>query len=353
MKLFTLYFFFLPMIYLGVLSQIYAQESEDSFWDEMPSSSSLSQTSSESQALTPEASESSQKGEVPQKTEGHLEEKRTEEKQIKEKRGVNAQIAMIKNNGSVVYQVNNFDSPVIAYLSAGKKFKISLKKYPGPGGLGLFYKIKLRSHLVGYIADTDVIPRFEKKYGQRHIEENPIYNQAEEYSNTKEPIIEISQGRYIGAEISQVNLEENFRGSKWSSSNLFLGVRWTGPGALSETLPLDSEFLILPSPAKHYDSHLTATSGFHLQANTGLMFPISEKLEKFFYYTLGFVAAYTKISFLNSGVSDSYTSTRWGVYGGLSLALRSQKTKAFRFDAKYTIEKSSYTSVGLSYQVSY
>ena len=87
------------------------------------------------------------------------------------------------------------------------EFAFQSESYEGIGGFGAFFKIRLAKKKYGYVADTDVAPKFSpQKVGQNvKVKENPVFEQVEDMKKgrQKEPVYFT---RYLGVAVGSGGL---------------------------------------------------------------------------------------------------------------------------------------------------
>ena len=273
------------------------------------------------------------------------------------KRRRRSQPAVVKNNGSAVYLDRSFDAPIIAYMEAGKKVKISRKKYKGLGGFGIFFKIKVKKGKVGYIADTDIVPRFKKKIGQKKISENPLFKDLtnSKKKKRKKPRDPIYFSRYVGLTFSSVNFTETIASKDVSDSLTVFGLRLSGPGTIMEDLPLDTDISVSMAPPSYYEilSDNSVATGLVLIAHTSLMFPLAEWADTLINYSLGLSTVYTSVQFLGGGRNFDSQEFRIGALAGVAANFRFARDYLFKLEAKYFYEKTQYMGYGAALQMNY
>ncbi len=259
------------------------------------------------------------------------------------KKKVAAQSAVVGIEGATVYVSPDFDSQVLAALPPGLKIQASRKMFPGRGGLGLFYRVRYDKRNHGYIADTELIPEFKKK-GKRPTK-NPVYEDVEEMReralNKMEPIYFT---RFFGVVGGVANYSEKFGGKTFRSQELMYGLRFTGPGVLSEVLPVDLFFLFSFKAPKYYDSFSTPgtkTSGFFGLLDLSLLLPLMEENHLTLYGGLGLLVTYAKFKVPIANEFLDSQEVRLG--GALTAGMGIRVAKwILRGDAKYYYEATSY-----------
>ncbi len=263
-----------------------------------------------------------------------------------------AQYGVINAEGATVYKKPDFDDKVLANLPPGLKVVISQKKVQGVGGLGAFFKIRFDKNKIGYVADNEIIPEFQK-LGNK-AKRNPEYKDVEELREKVQSGLEpIYLTRYLGAQVGMLGFTETFRGKKYSDDMMMYGIKMTGPGVLFDGPPLDLTFVFSPKAPSYYDDFARSPpTGFFVFSDLSLLVPLIERLNFLVYGGLGIMATYTKFSFQTTLDTVNSTSFRIGAVGQVGAAYRRKKW-AVRGDAKYYYEKHSYLGYWLSLQREY
>lgn len=250
--------------------------------------------------------------------------------------------AVVGVEGATVYQSPDFDSKVVVVLPPGLKVSSSHRTFPGKGGLGLFYRVAYEKTKTGYVADTELIPEFKRK-GKRP-EKNPVFDDVESMRERalsgQEPIY---NSRYMGVMAGVWNFTEKFHGRRVSSQDTLYGVRLSGPGVLSEVLPIDLNILFSPKVPSYYGLlSRSAPSGFYMDVELSFLFPLAEENHYMLYGGLGINTIYTKFRLeVEPGVFLDTQEVRVGGVGTAGLALRFGKWM-LRGDARYYYETTSY-----------
>ena len=289
-------------------------------------------------------------------------------KRRKKKRRDRGQEATVIVDGSAVYQAQNFDAPVMEYLDRGSKVKISQRVYPGIGGLGTFYKIRLRKGVFGYITDVDI--EISGKTGVENTR-NQLSNNNEVSNDPlklrddlEKPDVDTVLGktmylrRFFGFSYSSVDYTEEIAGSSKSSTEGLMGIKMSGPGKAMGGLPIDYELKFMTSAPAFYDDFSTSASGYLIMTHAYAMFPFMlDKPTQVLYYQFGPTLKYsafdvdlTKTPGIGSVDSQEIVL---GVGLGLGYAIRLGSKWALRFDAVYQYENEAYMDLSAAVQMRY
>lgn len=283
-------------------------------------------------------------------------------KRSKRKRRSKGQWAFVIVDGAAVYQVPNFDSPILEYLDREKKIRVSKKLYNGIGGLGAFYKVRLAKKRYGYITDVDLrLPNGKFRVAKSadtldSVGSDPFGNQlSDNMATVEEPkdMQSIYFTRYAGLVYSSYGYTDEINNQDRSAATSFFGFKLTGPGALLGGAPMDVEVLYSTGPS-YYGELFSKASGFLLIFNTQLLLPFMEWPNALLYYGGGVVLTYSNFTLNNTNppVGSGFNSEE--VRAGLAFsgggAYRFMRKWVFRGEGKYFYEKKQYFGFGASLQ---
>lgn len=282
------------------------------------------------------------------------------------------QYAKVKVDGAAVYQVANFDSPVLAYLDREQKIFMSKKLYPGIGGLGAFYKVRLKKGVYGYIVDTDVELSSAQKDGGRSDEGgekdgivDPLRLQSDLMTGgggDPEGGDSFYLTRYLGLAYYNYNYVEVIRNVTEESPVSMLGMKMSGPTGFMGGIPLDINVLFTSSAPEFYSEVSSSTSGFMLIGDALVMLPLYEKRSFIAYYGFGPLIRYSKwdVKIKNStfealdsqevGFGAAFTL---GAAVDLNSLVRLGRSVVLRADSRYYYEKEKYFGFGAALQLKY
>ena len=275
------------------------------------------------------------------------------------------QNASIKIDGSAVYEYPNFDSPVVEYMDRDKSVKISKKIYPGIGGLGAFYKIRLRKGVFGYIADTDVLLKGGKSAlsSDDESESDPLKIQEKMMGPDSEDSGAESGGdslyltRFLGLTYSNYNYVETLRKKSEEAATPLIGIKVSGPTKFLGGFPLDANFVFTTTAPDFYDEIASSTSGFMLIGDAAITIPLSESKRHIVYYGAGLLLRYSswdvKLKSSPSSPAIDSQEVALGVLGLLGAGFTFTPKVMLKLDGKYNYEKEKYFAYGLSLQFRY
>ncbi|MEZ4872318.1 MAG: hypothetical protein R2827_08745 [Bdellovibrionales bacterium] len=278
--------------------------------------------------------------------------------QSKNSKKPQSQTGLIAVEGATVYKTADFDATIMDYLSKGKKYRISMRTYEGAGGLGVFYKIRLRKKVFGYIADNEIIPENKpggppgsNTEGEGDPAPNPVFDQAIDISEGAEPLY---FRKFWGGGLTYLNLTEEFEGKTLTSFETMVSFKMTGPGVLFDGPPVDLEINVGFQPPPYYAAEFAENvSGLFSVGSLMLINPLSESTKGMMYYSFGVMYNFTSFQMNVTNETpprdyDAQKLTAGVVFGaGYAFNLGSQ---VVRLEGKYYYEDQQYISVGLSYQ---
>ncbi|HAG91389.1 MAG TPA: hypothetical protein DCL41_05930 [Bdellovibrionales bacterium] len=284
---------------------------------------------------------------------------------------IKARRAVVSIDGAAVYAKPDFDSEVITYLSVQEPVIASVKTFSGRGGLGLFFAVKAKGGVKGFIADTDLVDASSRKPISPLLKEKETAPLAlppkEEKPNTIEHSIPEDLGsdgfgaeeplyfrRHLGGVVGRRNYNIQYQGSTYLSDLTFFGFRSTGPGTLFDGPPLDFNLAVsLDSPSYYTEFAQNKPSGFLIFSDLGLQLPFWEDPKQIVYYSLGLEVTYSRYKVQ---INDQFTDTsefRFGGELGLGYGHKLFGKDLIRLDYKYHFGKFQNRSYWLSYLVEY
>lgn len=279
------------------------------------------------------------------------------------------QPAIVIVDGAAIYEKANFDSPVIDYLERGKKVLISKRLYRGAGGLGAFYKIKIRKGLFGYVTDVDVQIDKEARVRQeeaRRKKKEELDDPTQIRSDLENPEAEnegdglggIYFTRYLGLAYSAFIYSETIAKRKKSANISLIGMKLSGPGKSMGGMPLDFELTFTSTAPSYYSQSFSSSKGFLLLGHAMTILPLKIFRESMLYYGFGLVGKYSKFDVVvrnnpNKTPIDSQDLVL-GLGGHFGYAHSFARGRyALRVDGKYYFEKEAYFGYGAALQMKF
>lgn len=284
------------------------------------------------------------------------------------------QNAMVVVDGAAVYESANFDSPVMDYLDRGKNVFVSRKLYKGAGGLGAFYKMRVRKGVFGYITDVDVqvsgkaaradnrrpAPKDEDEDEQVDPNDPTQIQPDIEDATPQEPSgsgVGIYLTRYLGASVAQYTYAEEIAKKSISGALTAFGIKMTGPGDMFGGLPLDLEINVSTALPNEFTKHYQSASGFMLLGHAMAVLPAMETKRFMIYYGLGIASRYSRFDIVlkdnaNKKALDSQELSI-GAAGELGAAYAFSSRYILRGDVRYYLEAESYPGFAAAFQVKF
>lgn len=266
----------------------------------------------------------------------------------------------ILQSGTLVYEKPSFDAEVIAEVSEGREYEMSTRKFAG-----IFYRVRLRPNVIGYVADTDIKPLFanpEEKL-PRNVREAKRDTKKEQenkrdFGRESKPQRSFEMTRYFGLGMTQIEYTEEAIGKTRKASLNFLQFKLFGPNVLVEG-PFPTEFnLMFFSGAPGYYERVTGqgANGFILMTDFKFLNLRPMGRSMITHFGFGPLLRYSQfdISVMDSGRLKSYSlgSMALGLSfsGGIGFRLGSL---AARGELRYDWEKEQHLGLGASLQYAF
>jgi hypothetical protein len=287
----------------------------------------------------------------------------------KSKKKDQGQEAKVKVDGAPVYEAANFDSPAFEYYEIEKKVKISKKIYPGPGGLGAFYKVRVAKGKYGYIADSDV-QLLSKNNRNNKVAKKPaepgedpagfdggdptVIMPELEGEPTDPSANTFLTEKVLGIVLSSYNYAEKIANQKKSSPTSLFGLKISGSTGFMGGAPLDLTFLVTTTAPDFYNTIASDTSGLMLLGQALIMVPMKEWSSGALYYGFGLMGRYSQWDVaLKSQTGKPPIGSEelaWGLAGELGIAFKIAQRMVIRLEAKYIYEQLSYVGYDAALQ---
>lgn len=255
------------------------------------------------------------------------------------------QKAVIAVDGAAVYKAPSFDAPVLDYLDKGKKVLISGKTYPGAGGLGVFFKVKIGKKQYGYLVDTEVKPSGGGIFSTSGSQTKPVDNPVDR--------VPIYFTRYLGGGVNYINYTDKYENTTVSSFTPAVSVKASGPGWFFGA-PIDLEISTSVQVAEYFRKFSYQTDGFFLHGSLQLMAPLAEYSKALLYYAYGLTMVYESFKVEpreGMAIVDSQ-ELRLGAKFTVGTAFQVGKF-VLKAEGNYYLEKANYISGGLYLQMPY
>ncbi|MFK8139279.1 MAG: SH3 domain-containing protein [Bdellovibrionales bacterium] len=267
-----------------------------------------------------------------------------------------AQIGTVVTDGAIVYKKGDFDAPVLGYLRANRKVKISSKTY------GPFYRVKLKQGIIGYVSDIDVQPLSGTKRSKKGRARNRNANKQKQASSKKYRNKPVMGSQYVGAGFGSISFSDRFKSSSdgsqitKSSSTMFVGFKYTGPSKyLDGPLIVDANVLLAASLPTFYDDiSSTPAVGNVMLVDVGLLNPMFNNRSDNYslYYGAAIQLFYTDFEITVSSVS--VPATEWALGASLKLGGAYSFGKfVLKFEPTFYFAETNYLGVnfGVQYQL--
>jgi hypothetical protein len=256
--------------------------------------------------------------------------------------------AKVINSNAAVYSKPDFDSPVIGYVNSGKEYEISSKVFSGA-----FYRIKVKENLIGFIADSDVVP---VNFATKTVKTNAGKIRTVKQQDPAKQNRPFSLTRFVGFEYGVFNFREETMGIKPTAQLGFYGIKFTGPNVIVEgDMVTEAHFLFHPGAPKYYEAATTkAADGWILLADILFLSVYPQTKNTQTYFGFGPMLKYSKFNVqLDVGSSTknySMDDINFGAAFNLGLGLRLGSWAA-RCEIKYYWEQIHYYGLGVAVQM--
>lgn len=205
------------------------------------------------------------------------------------------QKATVTGANAAIYRSPDFSSPVLGRVKAGSQYIISTKTF------GLFYQIKIRPGLTGYIAESDlsIANRPMNKKPEAKPKNETIAKKPEDKSHLEQRRT-FKMTNFWGVSFGLLRYREDTMGMKPTDNLAMLGINMSGPNIVIDGYPTAFNFMISLAPPKYYgDATGDSVSGFMINTNFLLqyLFPSSRNTMSFF------------------GFGPMFKYSRWSVVG--------------------------------------
>lgn len=245
-----------------------------------------------------------------------------------------AQNATVITDGAMVYKKSDFDSPVVGYLSAGDKVRISTKKF------GPFYRIQFKQGVLAYIADVDVSAGNANKKSKEEAAKR-----AKSFIGKK----------YFGVSFSKLNFSEEFNSRVESESLTFFGLKYTAPMKfLAGPYVFDTNLMYHSGYPSYYNMTNPPSqgqSGKIGMLDAQVLYSLAEGSKRDFWAYIGGGLAVNYSSFvveINGSKQDLSDVLFGGVISG-GVALQAGKI-AFKLEPRYYAMKSNFFAILMAAQ---
>ena len=254
-----------------------------------------------------------------------------------------AQNATVSVPEADVYQDENFDSEIIENVKLGETYQISSKTY------GQFYKIKLKSGKIGYIADHEL------KINGKEFEEKPYQEGFEESKPNKKNISK----KKSSAEIFESDEDESFKTQFQGFTLQLINFHEETIG----TLQIDNLYAVgyknmdfasiweifgsFKAPKYYAEKTNGSAEGFHIWASRGFNSMVPATALSYFRYGGSILLHLARTKITTSSKTYDLQDITIGVIAEGGYVMQFKKV-AFEITAKYIFDRNNYGVLGLS-----
>lgn len=250
-----------------------------------------------------------------------------------------------------VYKSPDFDSPVLGKVKKGREF--SMASQPR----GAFYKVLIRSGLIGYIADSEIRPinaRAKPKKADDKSEEAQSPLEVEEKQKAEKAFVEAS---FRGVSLSMIRFREETMGLRPTENMMFLGFKVVAEDIVMEGSTGEVNFQLSPGAPKYYEKGTgNSASGYIIlmDAMISTQSPMGKNSLTFLGFGPLFKYSKLDVKIDVAGKKEAYSMndmTLGAVFNyGLSQRIGDY---ALRVDAKYYWEQIQYYGFSMSAQMEF
>ncbi len=248
-----------------------------------------------------------------------------------------------------IYKYSNFDSDILANIRQGETFSVSEKVYDG------FYKIKLKSGLIGFVPDHEVVidgrafaekpyidedreqARLDKKKKQKNPKHEKIKIEQEDDEDSED---ETFDSNLKGLSLQIVNFHEDTLGSVQVDDLVAIGYK-------NLTDVSYEVFAAFKAPRYYSEKTFGSAKGIHVWGAYGInnLLPLSGATA--LRYGASVMAHYSQIKVDTSVKAYDLQDLSAGLILEGGMLLRFKKA-AVDFSVKYFFDRNNYASFGLS-----
>lgn len=249
-----------------------------------------------------------------------------------------AQKGVVNSDESDIYKDADFDSDIVESVRKGETYLISDKLYGGA-----FYKIKLKSGKVGYIADHEINVN-GKQFEEKPFEDDMVFDKkgkkAKAHNREEDDDSEPFDFYKRGVTVQLINYHEDTMGAIRTDDLLAYGyksisdVQWEIVGSLT-------------APKYYSDRTGGSTQGFNLWADYGINNTVSVSRKAAFRYGGSFMGHFSQIKAQTPAKSYDMQDFSLGVVLEAGFMLQFKKI-TFDLSAKYFFDRNNYGGLGLS-----
>ncbi len=284
------------------------------------------------------------------------------------------QLAIVKVDSAMVYDVPSFDGAVISYLPAGQKIRVSLRTFATD--LGQFYKTVLPNKRVGYITDIDVQPIKTKKKPSKkdndsdsddaeqakedaqEREEEKKEKAQEEREEREEAArdrerdanrLPVALSEWVGPYFASWGLKEKISGIKAEERITVFGAKYTSAKLLPGTILDFNLGFSFGAPSYYEQLSSEKPKGYIVLIDAEFLSPMIVAPNSFGYFGLGPLINYTTVRITSANTPTDSNDLRMGLALTLGYSHRIGPLLG-KLEGKYIIEKTQQTVFVLSVQ---
>ncbi len=255
-----------------------------------------------------------------------------------------AQNATVSVPDADVYKDENFDSEIIENVKLGETYQISNKIY------GQFYKIKLKSGKIGYIADHEL------KVNGKEFEDRPFKESFEEPKPSKKTITKNNQAptnesqedeedsfvtQFKGVTLQLINFHEETIGSLQVDNLYTVGFKSMDFSTIWEI------FGSFKTPKYYAEKTNGSAEGFHIWVARGFNSLVPATAMTYFRYGGSILLHLARTKVTTPSKTYDLQDLTAGVLAEGGYVVKFKKV-ALEVTAKYIFDRNNYGGLGLS-----
>lgn len=259
-----------------------------------------------------------------------------------------------------VFTKPDLKSAVVERVNAGAVIRLKTDKVVGVGGLGVFYKVKTQSGLIGYVVDADILTangEFPKPMAnpppmKRAQHPNAVPSGAPSSPPTSTAVPASREKSLWGMSAGGAQFTEKFEEQVESAFQMFFGIRWTGRRRSVWSLTPDAGFVVSPFAPKFLSAAGASgeTKGFITLGDFSLLYDFIESKKLAVFAGAGPLLGFSKYSTHYAGQPKESSSLKVG--GVLDLGTSVDfRSGVVRLDARYFIAAQSFVGAFLTIQL--
>lgn len=258
----------------------------------------------------------------------------------------------VVKQSTAVYRSADFDSPVLGQIKGNTEWDISTRVF------GAFYQVRIKSNMVGYVSDVDILPVSQLKGSRRREEKKSASQSAEKKAKAEDDSIRknrpFAATNFWGLQYASIRYRESTMGLRPSDQMNFIGFNMSGPNVVFDGVETVFNFLVSLGPPKYYaQATQMGADGFVLFTNFLIEYNSTHGKNTMTFFGIGPLFKYSRVvaSLIENGETLPYSleDMNLGLIFNLGITQR-VGGMAFRGEAQFFWEKLQYNAFVVSAQ---